>query len=205
MRLGRPGSTPFRRYRPLPPTARAVAWLGAAEHAQIHRRWALGTATARGCATARTNAGGTPRYASFGGPDGDQVLEVLKRIRVPLIIVLHTVLSSPTAHQRYVLEATAALADVVDDDQDRAPPTARRVPGRRTQDRSHSARSVGRRSSGPGAQPVRTTRRAHLGTSGPRQGCGVGNRGAAWTSGTRSGAAERRGRPDPPARTGSRR
>ncbi len=52
-------------------------------------------------------------YGIFGGPDGDQVLEVLKRIRVPVIIVLHTVLSSPTAHQRYVLEATVALADVV--------------------------------------------------------------------------------------------
>jgi glycosyltransferase involved in cell wall biosynthesis len=52
-------------------------------------------------------------YGIFGGRDGDQVLEVLRRIRVPVIIVLHTVLSAPTAHQRHVIEEAAALADVV--------------------------------------------------------------------------------------------
>jgi len=52
-------------------------------------------------------------YGIFGGRDGDQVLEVLRRIRVPVIIVLHTVLSAPTAYQRHVIEEAAALADVV--------------------------------------------------------------------------------------------
>ena len=52
-------------------------------------------------------------YGIFGGRDGDQVLEVLRRIRVPVIVVLHTVLSAPTAHQRQVVEEAAALADVV--------------------------------------------------------------------------------------------
>jgi glycosyltransferase involved in cell wall biosynthesis len=51
-------------------------------------------------------------YGIFGGRDGDQVLEVLSRIRVPVIIVVHTVLSAPTAHQRHVLEEAVALADV---------------------------------------------------------------------------------------------
>jgi glycosyltransferase involved in cell wall biosynthesis len=52
-------------------------------------------------------------YGIFGGRDGDQVLDVLRRIRIPVIIVLHTVLSAPTAYQRHVIEEAAALADVV--------------------------------------------------------------------------------------------
>ena len=52
-------------------------------------------------------------YGIFGGRDGDQVLEVLRRMRVPVIVVLHTVLSAPTAHQRHVIEEAAALAEVV--------------------------------------------------------------------------------------------
>jgi len=52
-------------------------------------------------------------YGIFGGPDGDQVLDVLERIRVPVIVVMHTVLSAPTAHQRQVLEEVTARADVV--------------------------------------------------------------------------------------------
>src|SRR2546423_3152917 len=52
-------------------------------------------------------------YGIYGGRDGDQVLEVLRRIRVPVILVLHTVLSAPTAHQRQVVEEAATLADVV--------------------------------------------------------------------------------------------
>jgi glycosyltransferase involved in cell wall biosynthesis len=52
-------------------------------------------------------------YGIFGGRDGDQVLEVLRRLRVPVIAVLHTVLSTPTPHQKYVLERLAAVADTV--------------------------------------------------------------------------------------------
>jgi len=52
-------------------------------------------------------------YGIFGGRDGDQVLEVLHRLRVPVIVVLHTVLSAPTSHQRRVLEQVVAAADTV--------------------------------------------------------------------------------------------
>ena len=38
---------------------------------------------------------------------------LLDQIRVPSIVVLHTVLANPTAHQREVLEAVAAKADAV--------------------------------------------------------------------------------------------
>jgi glycosyltransferase involved in cell wall biosynthesis len=52
-------------------------------------------------------------YGIYGGPDGDEVLPFLAALAAPKVVVLHTVLSEPTAHQRVVLDEVAALADVV--------------------------------------------------------------------------------------------
>ncbi len=52
-------------------------------------------------------------YGIYGGRDGDSVIEVLRRLRVPSIVVLHTVLTDPTLHQRRVLEDVARAASVV--------------------------------------------------------------------------------------------
>src|SRR5688572_22028721 len=52
-------------------------------------------------------------YGIYGGPDGDQVVAVLERLTVPVIVVLHTVLVEPTAHQREVLERVLAAAAAV--------------------------------------------------------------------------------------------
>jgi glycosyltransferase involved in cell wall biosynthesis len=52
-------------------------------------------------------------YGIYGGLDGDDVLAVLDRLRVPVIAVLHTVLVTPTARQRRVLEAVGAAADAI--------------------------------------------------------------------------------------------
>ena len=52
-------------------------------------------------------------YGIFGGADGADVLEVLDRVEVPLIVVLHTVLSAPTPHQHEVLARVVAAASVV--------------------------------------------------------------------------------------------
>jgi glycosyltransferase involved in cell wall biosynthesis len=46
-------------------------------------------------------------YGIYDGPDGDGVVDVLERLTVPAIVVLHTVLVDPTPHQRQVLNATA--------------------------------------------------------------------------------------------------
>jgi glycosyltransferase involved in cell wall biosynthesis len=51
-------------------------------------------------------------FGIFGGKDGDQVLAVLDAVRVPVITVTHTVLASPTAHQREVLEQVVAASAV---------------------------------------------------------------------------------------------
>ena len=52
-------------------------------------------------------------YGIYGGADGDEVVEILGGLRVPSIVVAHTVLKRPTPHQRSVLEAVAALTDQV--------------------------------------------------------------------------------------------
>lgn len=54
-------------------------------------------------------------YGIYGGRDGEDVLRVLDETSVPAIVVLHTVLAGPSAHQRQVLErlADAAAAVVV--------------------------------------------------------------------------------------------
>ncbi|TDX81353.1 glycosyltransferase involved in cell wall biosynthesis [Rathayibacter sp. PhB151] len=52
-------------------------------------------------------------YGIYGGPDGDEVLALMERLTVPAIVVLHTVLETPSDSQRSVLERVADLADAV--------------------------------------------------------------------------------------------
>ncbi len=52
-------------------------------------------------------------YGIFGGRDGADVLDVLDEVRVPVISVLHTVLTTPTPNQRRVLAGVVAASSVV--------------------------------------------------------------------------------------------
>ena len=52
-------------------------------------------------------------YGIYGGDDGDEVIAVMEGLTVPTIVVLHTVLATPTTHQKAVLERVAALATSV--------------------------------------------------------------------------------------------
>jgi glycosyltransferase involved in cell wall biosynthesis len=52
-------------------------------------------------------------YGIYGGPDGEEVVELLARLDTPVLVVLHTVLPSPSAHQRAVLESVCAHASSV--------------------------------------------------------------------------------------------
>jgi polysaccharide biosynthesis protein PslF len=52
-------------------------------------------------------------YGIYGGPDGDEVVQIMEALRVPSIVVAHTVLKNPTPQQRSVLESVMALADHV--------------------------------------------------------------------------------------------
>jgi polysaccharide biosynthesis protein PslF len=52
-------------------------------------------------------------YGIYGGADGTEILHLLDQVRVPRVVVLHTVLTDPTAHQRQILESVIAKADAV--------------------------------------------------------------------------------------------
>jgi glycosyltransferase involved in cell wall biosynthesis len=49
-------------------------------------------------------------YGIYGGPDGDEILDLLARIQQPTIVVMHTVLPSPTPHQRALTTAIGEQA-----------------------------------------------------------------------------------------------
>ncbi|HEY0246713.1 MAG TPA: glycosyltransferase [Gryllotalpicola sp.] len=52
-------------------------------------------------------------YGIYGGRDGEEVVEVMRGIATASIVVLHTVLAGPTAHQREILQEVCELATVV--------------------------------------------------------------------------------------------
>ncbi len=62
-------------------------------------------------------------YGIYGGPDGQDVLDLVARVRVPVVTVLHTVLTRPTPNQHRVLaelvERSAALVTMTATARDR--------------------------------------------------------------------------------------
>ena len=50
-------------------------------------------------------------YGIFGGPAGAHILELLRRLQMPVVTTLHTVLREPNPDQRAVMEEIAHLSD----------------------------------------------------------------------------------------------
>jgi len=50
-------------------------------------------------------------YGIFGGPAGSHILALLRRLKMPVITTLHTVLREPNPDQRRVMEEIATLSD----------------------------------------------------------------------------------------------
>jgi glycosyltransferase involved in cell wall biosynthesis len=50
-------------------------------------------------------------YGIFGGPAGAHILQLLRRLQMPIVTTLHTVLREPDFDQRIVMEEIAALSD----------------------------------------------------------------------------------------------
>jgi glycosyltransferase involved in cell wall biosynthesis len=50
-------------------------------------------------------------YGIFGGPAGSHILRLLRRLKMPVVTTLHTVLRAPDANQRIVMDEIAALSD----------------------------------------------------------------------------------------------
>lgn len=52
-------------------------------------------------------------FGIYGGEDGEEILDLISDVHVPMIFVLHTVLTAPSAHQRFVFERILELADAL--------------------------------------------------------------------------------------------
>jgi glycosyltransferase involved in cell wall biosynthesis len=50
-------------------------------------------------------------YGIYGGPAGAHILTLLRKLKMPLVTTLHTVLREPNIHQRAVLTEIATLSD----------------------------------------------------------------------------------------------
>lgn len=50
-------------------------------------------------------------FGIYGGEDGGDVLDLVARLRAPIIIILHTVLRSPSPRQRAIIEELSSSAD----------------------------------------------------------------------------------------------
>src|SRR5437879_3240351 len=50
-------------------------------------------------------------YGIFGGSAGAHILELLRRLKIPIVTTLHTVLREPNPDQRAVMEEIATLSD----------------------------------------------------------------------------------------------
>ena len=50
-------------------------------------------------------------YGIFGGPAGSHILRLLRRLKMPVVTTLHTVLRAPDTNQRIVMDEIAALSD----------------------------------------------------------------------------------------------
>jgi polysaccharide biosynthesis protein PslF len=50
-------------------------------------------------------------FGIYGGPDGEEVLDLLSELDIPAIVTLHTVLIRPSSNQRSILENVSALAE----------------------------------------------------------------------------------------------
>ena len=90
---------------------------GAPRRSEVRHQWVRGQEGGAAAAAARLNAFDVVivqhEYGIFGGADGADVLEVVRAVSRPVIVVLHTVLAEPSEHQRAILDELVLLAHTV--------------------------------------------------------------------------------------------
>jgi glycosyltransferase involved in cell wall biosynthesis len=52
-------------------------------------------------------------FGIYGGEDGEEVVELVAALEVPVLLVLHTALRAPSPHQRAIVEELAGMAELV--------------------------------------------------------------------------------------------
>ena len=50
-------------------------------------------------------------YGIFGGSYGSFILDLLKRLRMPIVTTLHTILKEPTGYQRLIIQELGKISD----------------------------------------------------------------------------------------------
>ena len=95
----------------------AVAPVPLGNQPEVVAEWYWGDRVARNAALAEMNAYDIAilqhEYGIYGGEDGEDVVGFVRASPIPVIVVLHTVLSDPSPHQRLVLEELMEAADVL--------------------------------------------------------------------------------------------
>ncbi|MCW2811296.1 MAG: glycosyl transferase group 1 [Friedmanniella sp.] len=85
--------------------------------APVDHTWVRGTPRGAESAAAALNSYDVAviqhEYGIFPGHDGDEILPLVRALRVPTIVVLHTVLVTPSEHQREILEELARNSSVL--------------------------------------------------------------------------------------------
>ena len=84
---------------------------------EVRHQWVRGQAGGAAVAAAKLNGFDVVlvqhEYGIFGGPDGSDVLDAVRAVEAPIIVVLHTVLVTPTLRQKAILDELVLLADTV--------------------------------------------------------------------------------------------
>ncbi|MDH7482420.1 MAG: glycosyltransferase family 4 protein [Armatimonadota bacterium] len=52
-------------------------------------------------------------YGIFGGPDGEYILSLMERVKIPIVTTLHTVLFNPSPNQKRIVQEIARLSQAV--------------------------------------------------------------------------------------------
>ncbi|HET7277380.1 MAG TPA: glycosyltransferase [Dermatophilaceae bacterium] len=85
--------------------------------AEVCHEWVRGRQGGAEAAAARLNGFDVVlvqhEYGIFGGPDGMDVLDVVRAVTRPVIVVLHTVLVTPSLRQKAILDELVLLSDTV--------------------------------------------------------------------------------------------
>ncbi|GAA4708980.1 glycosyltransferase [Pedococcus ginsenosidimutans] len=86
-------------------------------HPEVVHQWVRGSAEGAAGAAAVLDRHDVVvvqhEYGIFGGPDGADVLEVARRLSAPVVLVVHTVLVSPSARQLHIVRELAARSAAV--------------------------------------------------------------------------------------------
>lgn len=94
-----------------------VDMAGVARRPEVRHQWVRGQEGGAEAAAARLNGYDVVivqhEFGIFGGPDGEDVLDVVRAVARPVIVVLHTVLVTPSVRQRAILDELVLMSDAV--------------------------------------------------------------------------------------------